>query len=235
LARYHTAVTGFDRRALHRIRARYGAQVLKRTIARLRYEWRGGVETTVERLCAPLDAHAADLEERLCDLDCLCELVIHGDYYADNLIMRDDEVVGVVDYDQAQWSWRALELAEALIFFAREREERLRQIVYSGVLDFEAVERFLAAYSRVVQLSDVEILALPQFVRLIWMCAALDPPLGPRPRAKEAAQVVPEVLYLADWAQAHSAKMQEIGFAARAGDCTSSITEPPTAGKEVCG
>jgi Ser/Thr protein kinase RdoA (MazF antagonist) len=165
----------------------------------------------------------------------LHELVIHGDYYADNLIMRDDEVVGVVDYDQAQWSWRALEVAEALIFFAREPEERLQQIVYSGALDLEAVERFLAAYSRVIHLTDAEIMALPHFVRLIWMCAALDPPLRPHPTAKEAAQVVPEVLYLADWAQAHGAKIQEIGFTVRAGAVTGSSTEGPTARKEVCG
>jgi Ser/Thr protein kinase RdoA (MazF antagonist) len=148
--------------------------------------------------------------------------------------MRDNEVAGVVDYDQAQWSWRALELAEALIFFAREPQERLQRIVYSGALDLEAVGRFLTAYGRVIRLSKAEILALPHLVRLIWMCAALDPPLCPRPSATEAGQVVNEVLYLADWAQAHKAQMQEIGFSVRADGYIGSITERPTACKEVC-
>jgi Ser/Thr protein kinase RdoA (MazF antagonist) len=143
------------------------------------------------------------------------ELVIHGDYYADNLIVRDDRIVGVIDYDQAHWCWRAMEVAEALIYFAREAEERLEHIVYSGALDLGAVERFLAAYGTEVWLSDAELEVLPHLVRAIWMCAALDPPLAPRPDVKAALDVLPEVLYLADWAKLHAAEFTEIGFAVR--------------------
>jgi Ser/Thr protein kinase RdoA (MazF antagonist) len=141
--------------------------------------------------------------------------VIHGDYYAENLILRDDKVVGLVDYDQAHWCPRVLEVAEALLFFARETEKRLEHIVYSGALDLGSVERFLTAYGGTISLSDAEIRALPYFAQMIWMCAALDPPLGPRPRIEDAACVLPEVLYLAGWAQSHRSEVQEIGYAVR--------------------
>jgi Ser/Thr protein kinase RdoA (MazF antagonist) len=162
-------------------------------------------------------SHLEDLKACLDPLASLPHLVIHGDYYADNLVLRDDEVVGVVDFDQAHWCTRALEVAEALIFFAREPGARLQHIVYSGALDLESVERFLADYSSEIYLLDAEVRALPHLVRLIWTCAALDPPLRPRPSAEVAVQVLPEVLYLADWARAHAQEIVEIGFAARQG------------------
>jgi Ser/Thr protein kinase RdoA (MazF antagonist) len=93
----------------------------------------------------------------------------------------------------------------------------LKHIVYSGAVDLSLVERFLTAYSSVTYLSDAEIGALPHFMRVIWMCAALDPPLQARPSAEAAQHVLPEVLYLADWAQAHVREITAIGFAARPG------------------
>ena len=37
---------------------------------------------------------------------------------------------------------------------------------------------FLSAYQEVVPLAWSEIQALPDLIRTIWLCAALDPPLG---------------------------------------------------------
>jgi Ser/Thr protein kinase RdoA (MazF antagonist) len=145
----------------------------------------------------------------------LPELVIHGDYYADNLIVREDRIAGVVDYDEAHWSWRALEVAEALIYFAREPERSLEHIVYTGPLELTAVEEFLSAYCATTQLSEAEIRALPHLVRTIWICAALNPPLRSRLSAEEAPRALLEVLSLADWAQSHTAQIVEIGFAAQ--------------------
>jgi Ser/Thr protein kinase RdoA (MazF antagonist) len=215
LGRYHQAVVGFDHSALHRASARYSVLVLERTVRGLMHEWRDGMSAQVTRLCTSLTAHVADLWACRGTFQDLPELVVHGDYYAENLILRDDKVVGVVDYDQAHWCPRVLEVAEALLFFAREPEKRLEHIVYSGALDLGSVERFLAAYGGVIRLSDAEIRALPHFMRVIWMCAALDPPLEPRPSVEDAAQVLPEVLYLANWAQSHRSEIQEIGYAFR--------------------
>jgi Ser/Thr protein kinase RdoA (MazF antagonist) len=170
----------------------------------------------IEQFCRALDAHVANLEAQWGAIERLPKLVIHGDYYAENLIVQEDEVVGLIDYDQAHWCWRALEVAEALIYFAREPAKRLKHVVYPGALDLDAVQHFLSEYCSVARLSDAELCALPEFVRTIWMCAALDPPLRPRPGVRAAPLVLPEVLYLADWAQAHRAELQEIGFSVRA-------------------
>jgi Ser/Thr protein kinase RdoA (MazF antagonist) len=202
---------------------------------RLRHEWRGGIGPRVGRLCEALDDHVANLVARSREYAELPELVIHGDYYAENLIMEGDEIVGVIDYDQAHWCWRALEVAEALIYFAREPGKRLRHIVYPGALDLDAVRRFLSEYCSVVCLSDAEINALPLFVRTIWMCAALDPPLRPRPNVQAAPLVLPEVLYLAEWAQAHAAEIREIGLDVRARVRAGSNAERPAVRKEVLG
>jgi Ser/Thr protein kinase RdoA (MazF antagonist) len=116
-----------------------------------------------------------------------------------------------VDYDLAQWSARVLELAEALIYFARERKRRFKHVVYPGVLDLGLMERFLEDYAQVVDLTAAEVRALPHFIRTIWLCASLDPPLHAHLKAEEAPQAVPEVLALADWAMAHSAEIVEMG------------------------
>jgi Ser/Thr protein kinase RdoA (MazF antagonist) len=176
-------------------------------VSRLAREWQGSTNAQIASLSRLLLAHQADLEGCFGECGAWPELVIHGDYYAENLIVRGDAIVGVVDYDLAHWCWRALEVAEALIYFACEPEQRLEHIVYSGALDLGAVERFLVTYATVIRLLDAEVRALPHLVRTIWMCAALDPPLRPRPSAQAAPQVLPEVLDLADWAQAHAAEM----------------------------
>jgi Ser/Thr protein kinase RdoA (MazF antagonist) len=75
--------------------------------------------------------------------------------------------------------------------------------------------RFLSAYSAVVDLSDAELYALPHLVRTIWMCAALDPPLEARMSVLAAPKVLPEVLYLADWARNHGVALTEMGMATR--------------------
>jgi Ser/Thr protein kinase RdoA (MazF antagonist) len=116
-----------------------------------------------------------------------------------------------VDYDLAQWSPRVLELAEALIYFARERKRRFTHVVYPGVLDLGLMERFLENYAQVVDLTAGEVRALPHFIRAIWLCASLNPPLHAHLKAEKAPQAVPEVLALADWAVAHSAKIVETG------------------------
>jgi Ser/Thr protein kinase RdoA (MazF antagonist) len=214
---YHRAVLGFDHPALYRERERYGPEALERIWGGLMEDWRGRVTPQVERLCAAMGRHVSDIRSLYRGLGDLPELVIHGDYYAENLIWRGDTIVGVVDYDQAHWCARALELAEALIYFTREPDKRFRHIVYPGVLDLGKVRRFLRAYGQVIRLSEAEVRALPQLIRTIWMCASLQPPLEPRLTLERAAQVLPEVLALADWASVQAPEITEIGLDVRSG------------------
>jgi len=204
---YHNAVRGFDHPVFHRPRERYGPTALGQIIDRLMEAWHGRTSPQVDLLIGALEEQARDLTARFAEFNQLPELVIHGDYYADNLIFEDDVVAGVVDYDLAHWCCRAMELAEALIYFSTERPGRLKHIVYAGVLNLEVVHGFLAAYTDTTPLSGSEAHALPHLIRAIWLCASLDPPLEPLMRLEAAPQALPEVLRLATWAQEHALDM----------------------------
>lgn len=209
---YHRAVEGFDHPALHRDRERYGTGALDRISSALQGAWEAGWTPGLDRLYQALCWHADDLRAQYKGFGHLRELIIHGDYYAENLILKGNAIAAVVDYDLAHWCARALELAEALIYFAREPTSRFRYIVYPGVLDLSLIGQFLASYSDLVDLSVAEVCALPHLIRVIWLCASLDPPLRSLISAEAALQAVPEVLALADWAVAHTSEIVEIGL-----------------------
>lgn len=212
LGRYHKLVRGFYRPGLHRLRSRYSPVVLTSTLARLNEDIEGSLTVETQQILERLRDHARHLTGQLGSIDDLPELVVHGDYYTGNILFRGDQVTGVVDYDQAHCSARTLEVAEATIYFAHEPGARFSHIVYSGVLDLDAVLRFLSAYAENVLLTDAEICALPHFVRNIWLCASLDPPLAPRLRLDADREALNESLALADWAQTHSRDIEQIGF-----------------------
>jgi homoserine kinase type II len=216
LASYHRLADGFDHPLLHWPRERYGPTALAEIIDRLLQAWQAHVQRELEAWMARVKEHADDLATRFSAFGQLPQLVIHGDYYAENLIFQGDRLVGVVDFDLAHWSFRAMELAEALIYFATARPARLKHIVYSGVLDLEAVERFLRTYSQGSRPSELEIRALPHLIRTIWLCASLAPPLRPPLSVDAAPHALPEILTLADWSLAHAEDIIEMGLAARA-------------------
>jgi Ser/Thr protein kinase RdoA (MazF antagonist) len=205
LGRYHRAVQGFDHPALHRPVARYNLGALARIVSCRVQAWREAGLCHLEPEIAELVRCVRDLAACLDTFGPLPALVIHGDYYAGNLLFCDDRVVGVVDYDLAHWAPRAVEVAEALIYFARERTRRFRFIVYPGALDLALASDLLRAYLEVVPLVECEILALPHLVSVIWLCASLEPPLAPPPGPEVASQALSEVLTLAGWMETHAA------------------------------
>lgn len=212
---YHRTVQAFDQPDLHWPRQRYSPKALGEILDQLVAEWRGRTDARLESFVGELKEHHHDLTARFDGFDELPELIIHGDYYADNLIFQGDSVVGVVDYDLAHWCFRAMELAEALIYFAKAGSARFKHIVYPDVLDLDAVGRFLAAYNATSRLSEPEVYALPHLIRTIWLCASLAPPLEPRVGLASAPQALPEILALAGWARAHAGDIIAIGLATR--------------------
>jgi homoserine kinase type II len=214
LGQYHTLVDGFDHVTFHKACERYSPRVLNRILARMCGDVVDRRTARMEKIVGRLEAHVQQLEAHLDEVDSLPQLVIHGDYYAENIIFDRDTVAGVVDYDQAHWCTRAHEVAEAVIYFAQERAARFQQIVYSAVLDLGAMRRFLSAYADIVRLSPAEIQALPHLIRTIWLCSSLDPPLHPRLRLDTSMEPLHEVLALADWAEAHTPDMVRTAFEA---------------------
>ena len=220
LGRYHTCVQGFAPQALRNLGALYSPTILRTTLTDLSEAWGLDRDPDLAQIAGQLKAHALDLTARLARHGALPHLVIHGDYYGGNLLFDGDRIVGVVDYDKARWQPRVIELAEALIYFATERSGHLKHIVYSGTLDLGVVHQFLAAYTDMVSLSEPEIHALPHLIRMIWLCASLNPPLEPLMSPEAAPQAAPEVLALAGWAQAHASDIVEIGLAAQKNKCS---------------
>jgi Ser/Thr protein kinase RdoA (MazF antagonist) len=180
--------------------------------------WRVPTDTELDAQVEELKTHARDLATRFSQFGQMPELIIHGDYYAENLIFQGDTVACVVDYDLAHWSWRSMELAEALIYFTTEPSTQLKQIVYAGFLDLDAIQRFLGTYCDTARLQESEIRALPHLIRTIWLCASLDPPLEPLLSRSAAPQALPEILMLADWARSRAEDIIEIGLASMAYD-----------------
>jgi homoserine kinase type II len=207
LGQYHAKVAGFASEALHDLGTLYSPAILHANLTNLVEAWGLDRDPEMVQIARQLEAHAVELDACFTAHGALPHLVIHGDYYADNLIFADALIVGVVDYDKARRQPRVVELAEALIYFASPRPGDMRHLVYPGFLEWEPFERFLRHYAGVVRLDENEKRALPDYVRCIWLQVALQrlSEMGPRPsKGKEALR---EVLALGEWAEANAEKM----------------------------
>jgi homoserine kinase type II len=216
LGRYHIHAQGFAPRAMRAGGDLYSPTILRANLAHLTKAWRldrGPKSATAVR---QLEAHADDLASGFAGHGALPHLVIHGDYYAGNLLFEGDRIVGVVDYDKAHWQPRVVELAEALIYFASPRPGHLKHLVYPGTLQWEPFTRFLHHYARVVVLEGREVHALPGYIRCMWLSISLQRLWEKEERVHpaEALEALREVLALGDWAQANAQRMTEFGLAA---------------------
>jgi homoserine kinase type II len=206
LGYYHTCVAGFAPRTLGGSGDLYSPAILRKHLTNLTRAWELDRDPDLVQIARQLKAHADDLMARFAEHCTLPHLVIHGDYYADNLLFEGDRIIGVVDYDKARWQPRVVEVTEALIYFASPRPGHLRHLVYPGFLQWEPLTRFLRYYASAVTLEKNEIHALPDYIRCIWLQISLQRLLEKGPRPTEALR---EVLALGDWASANAQRMIE--------------------------
>lgn len=214
LGHYHTCVEGFAPQVLCDLGELYSPTILSTTLAALTTAWGLDRDPDMAQVARQLDAHAVHLAANFAGHGTLPYLVIHGDYYAGNLLFNGDRIVGVVDYDKARWQPRVVELAEALIYFASPRAGHLRYLVYPGFLNWELFVHFLHNYSRAAVLGENEVCALPDYVRCIWLLVSLERLLERGARPAEALEALQEVLALGDWAKANARQMIEASRAA---------------------
>jgi homoserine kinase type II len=214
LGRYHTHVQGFAPRAMRARGELYSPTILRTNLTDLAEAWRLDRDPESVQAVRELEAHAAELAAGFVQHGALPHLVIHGDYYAGNLLFDGDRIVGVVDYDKARWQPRVVELAEALIYFASPRPGHLKHLVYPGTLQWEPFTRFLHHYARAVALEEREARALPDYIRCIWLSISLQRLLekAEQFRPTEALEAVHEVLALGNWARASAQRMTEVGL-----------------------
>ncbi|TFG69873.1 MAG: hypothetical protein E4H27_06680 [Anaerolineales bacterium] len=211
LGQYHTLVNGF-KHPLFQAQTCYSPTILKHILERLKRTLDKEPDELQLRIWERLQSHCQDLLVQIDQLVTFPHLVIHGDYWDENIIIQGNEVVGVVDYDHAHRCARIQEITEALIYFAREQPGHYQHIVYPGALDLQTTHLFLAAYGEINILTDEEIQALPYLIRTIWLCASLKPPLKPRLRLEKDQDALLELLDLADWAQNYTQDIIHIGF-----------------------
>jgi homoserine kinase type II len=206
---YHTYVQDFAPQALRALDELYSPAILRTNLSGLIEAWELGQDPELAQAARQLEAHAADLATRFSQHGALPHLVIHGDYYAGNLLFKGERIVGVVDYDKARWQPRVAEVAEALIYFASPRPGHLRHVVYPGFLEWEPLTRFLRHYARVTTLNEDEARALPDYVRCIWLSISLQRLLEKGPCRTEALEALREALALGDWAVDNTQRMIE--------------------------
>jgi homoserine kinase type II len=227
LAHYHTLLEGFAPPALCTLEALYTPVQLHLYLARLCESWQVEQDSDLASVARQLRLKADRLAVRFAGYEGLPYRVIHGDYWAGNLLFEGDRVVGVLDYDKAAWQPRLAELAEGLVYFSSSRPGHFQHLAYPGFLQWEPFGGFLRAYATVAGLSEAEILTLPDTICLLWFSVSIkrlwqglrtryspgiEDRLQDQPprRPAEALVALQEVLVLVDWATAHSRQMVEI-------------------------
>lgn len=208
LARYHGTVEGFETHVLSDLGELYSPSMAKKLLRALNETWQFDDDLELMSLAHALDMFLTELTARFFVHRPLPHVVIHGDYYADNLLFEGNRIVGVVDYDKSRWQPRVVELAEAVIFFASPHPGHLRHLVYSGFLEWDPLERFLRQYARENALLKHEIRTLPNYVCCIWVQMSLVN-LVKKERVSEAREALLELLALSAWARDNAGSLVE--------------------------
>jgi Ser/Thr protein kinase RdoA (MazF antagonist) len=207
LGMYHRCVRGFEAGAFRSLPDLYSPATANKLLQRLIDAGRPVRDSALSDVAGRLEAEVHDLADHFGGHPTPPRLVIHGDYYADNLIFSGDRIVGVVDYDRARLEARVAELAEALIYFASPQTPHLRHVVYPGFLEWEPFYRFLQSYGQAVSLRGEEAQALPDHISIIWLSWSLRRLLERGPRPDGVAEALQEVCSLVDWARANGPQM----------------------------
>jgi homoserine kinase type II len=207
---YHACVQGFDPPPLRRTSDLYSPSIASTALADLVEAWVSEAGSNLLTIAGVLERNTADLENRFAGHIDLPHVVIHGDYYAGNLLFDGDRIVGVVDFDKAQCQPRVIELAEALIYFASPRPGNLKHLVYPGVLQWKQFELFSDSYARTVAISEAEAQALPDYIQCIWLQISLQRLLEKKHHHEIAVESLQEVFHLVSWAQENSDRMTDV-------------------------
>lgn len=215
LGSYHTLVEGFAPQALRERGVLYAPAKAREILRRLCESWQLEQDPHLAQIAWQMDTCVDQLADRFSRHGDLPYVVIHGDYHAGNLLFDGDRIVGVVDYDKANWQPRVAEMAEALIYFASPRPGHLKHLVYPGFLEWEPFRRFLQAYTRDGVLIEGEICALPDYICCIWFSFSLQRLWEKSAQCPtQAAEALHEVLTLVDWALTRRAEMIKVAQAA---------------------
>lgn len=138
----------------------------------------------------------------------LPHLVIHGDVHRDNLLFQNDEVVALLDYDQAAWDARIADIADLVVGFTTDCTSTSNIItwgVYKGPIAVECATELLAGYNSVFPLTEPEITMLPVIIELLWLQGELGRVFStPEGAPDYHLNVLDQGRWLSEWMQDHA-------------------------------
>lgn len=215
LARYHQAIQGFmpppdvpEPRYSPQTILGLTERLLERDMMGELYDW-----------LAWYDARAAQLRTIVSPAAYagLPQLVIHGDIHSDNMLFVGDEAVALIDYDQATWDARLVDVADGLIGFATAsgHVDKLQWGVYQGPLDVDRSVRLMSGYAEVSPLTNAEIELLPSLVELIWLQGELGRVISTPEGSPDYHQdVLSQGRWLSSWIQERGQRLVNVWLAA---------------------
>ncbi len=96
-------------------------------------------------------------------------VLIHGDFQPSNILFQGDRAIALLDFGDAGFSYRAYDVARAILRFATLRADYISQSDIAPLLDLDRVEAFMYAYQAKLPLSQREISVIPDLLRGIYL------------------------------------------------------------------
>ncbi len=96
-------------------------------------------------------------------------VLIHGDFQPSNILFQSNRAIALLDFGDAGFSYRAYDVARAILRFATLRADYRSQSDIGPLLDLERVSAFMGAYQAKLPLSQKEISVIPDLLRGIYL------------------------------------------------------------------
>ncbi len=91
--------------------------------------------------------------------------IIHGDFQPSNVIFSGNKAVALVDFGDSGLSYRAYDIAKAVLRFSALRPDYNDQSNMYSFMDLERASMFIGTYQERLPLSSLEINAIPALLR----------------------------------------------------------------------
>lgn len=96
-------------------------------------------------------------------------VLVHGDFQPSNLLFKGDRATALLDYGDAGFSYRAYDVARAILRFSTLRPDYGSQQDIDPVLDLERIRAFIGSYQSELPLTKEEISVIPDLLRGIYL------------------------------------------------------------------
>ena len=91
--------------------------------------------------------------------------IIHGDVNKENIMFVNNEVKGLFDFDYVRYGDRIHDVAEGIIGFIVQYPQTTNKYQ----IDIERAKVFIDSYHKLFNLTEIEIKAIPHFLKIIWI------------------------------------------------------------------